>query len=297
MRRFALGALLALVAAACADDGADPTTTAPNPPPVTTTPTTTSPVTTSPVTTSTIDIPGAVQGTVEAVLDGDSLIITIAGTEQEVRLLGVNAPERDECRGDEARDALSAFVEGEPVLVVPGERDQFDRLLGTVYLGGADVALDLLAGGDAIALTVDHPDRLAYIQAEQEAFIEARGIWDRTACGAGTETTRVYVEFLEADPPGEDLDGERITLGNDGDAMDLSGWVVRDESSANRYRIPDGTVLEPGEILTIWTGCGTDTLSMLFWCADQPVWNNGGDTAFLLDPNGNIVNYYRYLGD
>lgn len=286
--------LVSLAFGACADERTVDRTTSP---PVPSPPVTTSPIGTSPLTTSPIDIPGGLAGRVEDVLDGDSLIITIAGAEEEVRLLGVNAPEREECRGDAAREALTALVEGEQVLVVPDGRDQFDRLLGTIYHSGTDVALDLLASGNAIALTVEHPDRLTYIQAEQDAFIEGLGIWDRTACGAGTDTTRVYVDFLEADPPGQDLDGERVTLGNEGAPADLSGWVLRDESSANRYRIPDGTVLEPGEIVTIWTGCGDDTLSTLFWCADQPVWNNGGDTAFLLDPNGNIVNYYRYLGD
>ena len=240
----------------------------------------------------------ALIGRVRSVVDGDSLIVTIAGVDEEVRLLGVNAPEADECGGDAARAALAALVDGEPLLVVPDERDQFDRLLGTVYLGGADVALELVSTGHAIALSIEHPDRLAYLQAEQDAFIEGLGIWDRTACGGGTEASRMYVDFVEADPPGEDLAGERVTLGNDGpEGEDLSGWILRDESSVNRYTIPAGTVLEPSEILTIWTACGSDTESMLFWCADQPVWNNGGDAAFLLDPNGNIVSYFRYLGD
>jgi endonuclease YncB( thermonuclease family) len=291
VRRLAV--VLVLLVGACTDDSVAVTA-----PPVPSPPVTASPVTTSPVTTSPIDIPGAVPGTVDGVLDGDSLVITILGAEEEVRLLGVNAPERDECRGDEARAALTDLVEGEQVLVVPGERDQFDRLLGTVYLGGTNTSLTLLSDGNAIALTADHPDRLAYLQAEQDAFVEGLGIWDRTGCGAGSEELQVYIDFIEADPPGEDLDGEQATLGNDGTTTaDLSGWVLRDESSANRYRIPNGTLLDPGEELIIWTGCGIDTASMLFWCADQPVWNNGGDAAFLLDPNGNIVSWLRYPGD
>ena len=32
----------------------------------------------------------------------------------------------------------------------------------------------------------------------------------------------------------------------------------------------------------------------LFWCdPEPPIWNNGGDTAFLLDPGGNTVDFLR----
>ncbi|MDX1450531.1 MAG: lamin tail domain-containing protein [Acidimicrobiia bacterium] len=256
--------------------------------------------TTPPITASNIDTSLAVPATVATVLDGDSFRATVAGNDEEIRLLGINAPERGECRSEAAADRLEDLVEGDPVLLVPDARDQFDRMLATAYLDdtGLDVGLILVWDGLAIALTVDHPDRFAYFEAERDAFVEGRGIWDRTGCGAGFEDSRVYVDFVESDPPGDDLAGEIVTLGNDGPTpADLSGWVLRDESSANRYSIPSGTVLEPGGILTIWTGCGNDTAADLFWCADQPVWNNGGDAAFLLDPNGNIVSWFRYLGD
>ena len=34
----------------------------------------------------------------------------------------------------------------------------------------------------------------------------------------------------------------------------------------------------------------------VFWCSDGPVWNNGGDTALLLDPAGNVAGRLRYSG-
>lgn len=37
-------------------------------------------------------------------------------------------------------------------------------------------------------------------------------------------------------------------------------------------------------------GCGTGTTTDLHWCdTGSAVWNNSGDTAFLLDPAGNVV--------
>jgi hypothetical protein len=38
------------------------------------------------------------------------------------------------------------------------------------------------------------------------------------------------------------------------------------------------------------TGCGVDGTADLYWCeSGSAVWNNAGDTVFVLDPNGNIV--------
>jgi hypothetical protein len=33
---------------------------------------------------------------------------------------------------------------------------------------------------------------------------------------------------------------------------------------------------------------------MIPWCTDQPIWNNDGDTALLLDEAGRIVAIRRY---
>ena len=53
---------------------------------------------------------------------------------------------------------------------------------------------------------------------------------------------------------------------------------------------PKGTVLPEGGILRIYTACGEAAPDRLFWCRKGAgVWNNGGDTAFLLDPSGNLV--------
>ena len=103
---------------------------------------------------------------------------------------------------------------------------------------------------------------------------------------------------VEANPPGpdeNDLNGEWVLLENRGGASaDLETWVLRDESSVNRYAFPPGTLLEPGETLAVYSGCGSDDAGSLYWCASGPVWNNGGDTALLLDPQGNVAAYLVY---
>ncbi|NIR41722.1 MAG: hypothetical protein GWN07_38395, partial [Actinobacteria bacterium] len=71
--------------------------------------------------------------TLVAVIDGDSLELQVDGNRIEVRLDGVNAPEGDECFGDEASAALLDVVEGASLSFEATGRDQFGRTLGYVF--------------------------------------------------------------------------------------------------------------------------------------------------------------------
>jgi len=292
-RRLASILALALLVAACADDSGEPTsTTGPGATTVTTGATTT---------TAAANGPGpGVPATLVTVFDGDTLLVSIEGSEEEIRLLGVNTPESDECFARQARGATTAMLEGTPLTVeTVGERDQFGRLLGYAYVGGILVNRELLDGGYALALDTDHPRRVEFLDAETAAFAAGLGLWALDACGAPEPNPPLLIE-IEPDPPGpdeDDLNGEWVLLsGNGVSVLDLTGWVLRDESSQNRYRFPDGFLLRPGEGVAVFTGCGPDAPEVLHWCADGPVWNNGGDAALLLDPAGNVAGRLRYPG-
>ncbi len=77
--------------------------------------------------------------------------------------------------------------------------------------------------------------------------------------------------------------------------LDLSGWTVKDESASHRYTFADDTTVAPGSSLRLFTGCGQDSATERYWCmTDSAVWNNDGDTAFLLDAEGHTVTTYAY---
>ena len=230
------------------------------------------------------------------VIDGDSLIVVIDGLETEVRLQGVNAPERDECLGDDSRARLEEVLDSGPVQVAGVEFDQFDRLLGIVTAGDLPVNVTQVADGLAIPLAAESPIDALVLAAEERARALGVGIWDPESCGTGP-VPEIVVLSVEPDPPGRDeeaLDEERVIIRNrSGDAQDLTGWVLRDESTANRFEFPSGTVIEPQSSIEIVVGCSAAP-NRLTWCNDRPVWNNGGDTALLLDADGRIVDLYRY---
>lgn len=93
----------------------------------------------------------ASDGTVVAVVDGDTLDVTGVG---RVRLIGIDTPERGECGFEVATQALSEQVLGRQVTLLAGAQDDADRygrLLRYVIVGGVDVGLAQLEQGLAVA--------------------------------------------------------------------------------------------------------------------------------------------------
>jgi len=240
-------------------------------------------------------IPGGLGFTVVEVLDGDSIRVHLGAVVEEVRILGVNAPEAGECWADEARDALAGMANG-AVTVVGDARDQFGRLLAYLYDGAEILNLRLVEAGAAIATSAEHRLAAEFLAAEEVAFGSGIGMWAPNACGPAAPAG-ITIDELVFDAPGADQEnpnGEYVAIGNAGAPIDLTGWVLRDESSVHRFGFPDGFVLGTGEAVIVRSGCGEASPGTLFWCADGSVWNNDGDQALLLDRYGNIVARLRY---
>lgn len=246
---------------------------------------------------------------VEGVLDGDSLRVLLNGGSEEVRLLGINAPERDECFAEEARGALTNLVAGVEVAMLAGEedRDRNGRLLRYVYIEGTAgptlVNETLLREGFAVAIQNGHELSVEFKDLENRSYASGIGMWATFACGqpegGAPDRPQLRVAEVSYDPAGDDtgsLDDEWVEIVNESyGTVNMSGWTVRDESSSNRFVLPS-TSVNPGNTLRIVTGCGTDGGGILHWCSDTPVWNNDGDTVILQDELGNTVEHWPYAG-
>lgn len=259
---------------------------------------------TAPVTISAPRIPAANNEvtirTVRLVWDGDSLVVAAAdGSESEVRLLGINAPEHDECHGDLATIALEEMLTEQGVVLVAdgADRDQYGRLLRQVYVDGTNVNLALVAAGHAVAVQTGHSMQAEFLEREDEAIDAALGMWAPDACGAAAGGDIVIADFV-ADPPGADganRNAEWVALANHGEEpVDLGGWILRDESTANRYQFATTAEIAPGATVRVHSGCGNDTEDDLYWCSENPVWSNGGDTIIVQDPAGTVTALTRY---
>lgn len=234
-------------------------------------------------------------GIVKHVEDGDSIDVETGTGTLEVRLIGVNAPDRGECFADESRDFLAKTLEGKTVTLDLRGEDQFGRVLAVVLLDDDDINHRLVERGMALAITPTEGEGLSgtYVTTEGDAYREGVGLWHPSACGPATQVdVEIEPSSSVPNPSGPDddvLDAEGIALVNVGATpADISGWLLRDESSRHRHRFSSVTVLQPGGSLFVsssdpgWSPGGS------------PVWNNAGDMALLLDRNGNVVARWRY---
>jgi endonuclease YncB( thermonuclease family) len=133
-------------------------------------------------------------GTVDRVIDGDTLVARVGGERVRVRLLGVDAPETpggrvpSECYGVEADDATRALLSRGARIELrtdptQGRRDRFGRLLAEVTAAGEGRTVNeaLVAAGAAEVFRGDGRARL--LPALRRAEIRARqrrlGLWER----------------------------------------------------------------------------------------------------------------------
>lgn len=223
-----------------------------------------------------------------------------------MRLVGINAPERNECWADQAAAAMGTIVSGETVHLERdvSDQDRYGRLLRYLRTStGGDVGGSLIDGGHAIARSYppDTARDAEYRERQRVAREAGRGLWGPEACGPGSSLglgpDSIHIE-IHPDAAGDDstnLNDEWVRFTNRaGGPLDLNGWMVRDESSSHRYRFAD-LVLAVGAAVTLRSGCGVDTPSERYWCVSgSAVWNNGGDTVFLQDPAGNVVAQLGY---
>jgi len=115
---------------------------------------------------------------VEKVVDGDT-VITPLGT---IRYIGVDAPEKNACGGEEATKKNQELVEGKKVVLEKDieDKDPYNRLLRYLYLpDGKMVNEILIREGFAKAMAVPPNTRYysRFKKAEELAREEKKGIW------------------------------------------------------------------------------------------------------------------------
>ena len=87
-----------------------------------------------------------VEGLVTRVSDGDTIWVEDArGTRHKIRLLDIDSPESTQRFGGKSTARLQSLIGGKRVKVTYSETDKYGRLLGTVWFGGEDINLRMVA--------------------------------------------------------------------------------------------------------------------------------------------------------
>jgi len=101
--------------------------------------------------------------------------------------------------------------------------------------------------------------------------------------------TNIKIAAFDCAPAGPDLQGEYVELVNRGNTDEsLNGWSLCDQQGHHCYTFKIFTLPAQASV-KVWSKEGTDIPTDLYWGYRQPVWTNAGDTAFLRDNRGALV--------
>lgn len=119
---------------------------------------------------------GVFDGPLLWVSDGDTLRIRVRGEAMDVRLADVDAPERDQPYGWEAKLTLIDLVRGAHIVLVPRDVDQYGRVVGYVWVGDLDVNRELVKRG-AAWFYAEYAQSDDLYQEEERARAAKIGLW------------------------------------------------------------------------------------------------------------------------
>lgn len=103
---------------------------------------------------------------------------------------------------------------------------------------------------------------------------------------------KIVISAVQFDAPGKDtkfnVNGEWVKISNIGKApQKMIGWKLTDKEG-HKY-IFGSFVLNPGKVVFVHTGKGTNNIGHLYMNREWHIWNNKGDVAKLFDNKGKLI--------
>ena len=124
---------------------------------------------------------------VTGVCDGDTIKVKGYGVEIKLRLAGIDAPETTKNKigfgqrySQEARGYLSGMVLNKTIEIKGHGYRNIDLMLGTVFLNGKNINLEMVRAGLAEVFRGEPPKDLnldPFFKAERQSRAEKKGIW------------------------------------------------------------------------------------------------------------------------
>lgn len=108
------------------------------------------------------------------VFDGDTLIVSLDGRAEIIRLFGVDTPEKGQPFGLEARGFTSDLVSGRVIRVEPIEKSRYEMV--KVYFEDKCLNEELLRAGYAW-YDIDGSTNERWVDMEQRARYDRKGLW------------------------------------------------------------------------------------------------------------------------
>lgn len=119
-----------------------------------------------------------INGIVIKVADGDTItVLTSDKKELKVRLKNIDAPEKKQEYGTQARKFTTSLVFGRNVELKISGKDKYNREIAEVFINGLNINKEIVKQGYAWAYR-EHLDDKSYIELEQYARKNRLGLWN-----------------------------------------------------------------------------------------------------------------------
>lgn len=90
---------------------------------------------------------------VVSVADGDTITVLHNDQKKEIRLYGIDCPEKEQSHGEQAKALTTALVSGRNVDVEQKDIDRYDRVVGLVKVDGQSLSELIVQNGYAWVYT------------------------------------------------------------------------------------------------------------------------------------------------
>ena len=121
-----------------------------------------------------------IQGRVLRVIDGDTIELLVKqedikqSPKIKVRLFGIDAPEKKQAFGKEAKEYLSSLILDKEVILIINDKDKYQRTIGTILLNEKDINKEMVKNGYAWAY---ESYSTKYLTEQADAQMFKLGLW------------------------------------------------------------------------------------------------------------------------
>lgn len=113
-----------------------------------------------------------------AVMDGDTVFVKSGPFKAKLRLVNIDAPEKDQPFGKESQESLQSLIGGKVIHVESKAVDKFGRTIAVISIGDINVNEEQVRRGMAWAYSRSREGR-AYARLQSEAQLAKRGLWQQ----------------------------------------------------------------------------------------------------------------------
>ncbi len=110
------------------------------------------------------------------VMDGDTVFVKTGPFKAKLRLVNIDAPEKDQPFGKESQESLQSLIGGKVIHVESKAVDKFGRTIAVISIGDINVNEEQVRRGMAWAYSRSREGR-TYARLQSEAQLARRGLW------------------------------------------------------------------------------------------------------------------------